>query len=235
MKRALLLLLFFVGFSAWGGDAGRVSYLLFTRPDFDHYTNAPSRARQRWFRDHVARMIAYSPYFDDKTSWFPRALVYMDLYGIHPDTDVAREHPNWLLHDAAGNTLYVPWGCSNGTCPQFAADIANPEYRAWFIETAKSLVRRGYLGLFLDDVNMEFRVSDGNGKEAVPIDTTTNQPMSWDSSSRSARLCPRRKSRTILSGMPGPEAFETGIQPFSARSRPRIISMSSGASAAILA
>ena len=179
MTRALLIFVF-VGLSAWGGDAGRVSYELFTRPDFDHYTNSPGRSQQRWFRDHVARIIGYSPYFDNKTSWFPRALVYMDMYGVHPDTDVAREHPNWLLRDAAGNTLFVPWGCANGTCPQFAADIANSEYRAWFVDTAKSLLRRGYLGIFLDDVNMEFRVSDGNGKEAVPIDSTTHQPMSWD-------------------------------------------------------
>lgn len=179
MTRALLVLIF-VGFSAWGGDAGRVSYELFTRPDFDHYTNAPGGARQRWFREHLERMIVYSPYFDNKTPWFPQALVYIDLYGVHPDTAVAREHPDWLLHDSAARTLYVPWGCANGTCPQFAADIANPKYRAWFIYTAKSLLRRGYLGLFLDDVNMEFRVSDGTGKQAVPIDSTMGQPMSWD-------------------------------------------------------
>jgi len=178
--RALSTLGLLTCLSVWGGEAGRVQYEVFTRPDFDRYTNSPTAARQQWFRNHFSRMVGYSPYFDNKTRWFPRALVYFDLYGVHPDTPVARDHPDWLLHDSNGKPLYVPWGCANGTCPQYAADIGDPRYRAWWIQQAKSAIALGYHGFFIDDVNMEFRVSDGSGNQVAPIDARTGQPMSWD-------------------------------------------------------
>jgi putative glycosyl hydrolase-like family 15 (GHL15) protein len=180
IMRATLVLSFLGGLALRAGDPGRVQYELITRPDFDRYTNSPNRSQQQWLQQHFARMVGYTSYFDSRTSWFPRALVYFDLYGVHTDSPVAQQHPDWLLRDASGKTLYVPWGCANGTCPQFAADVGNPQYRAWWIQQAKSLMRRGYLGLYIDDVNMEFRVSDGTGKQIPPIDSRTGQSMSWD-------------------------------------------------------
>ena len=37
---------------------------------------------------------------------------------------------------------------------------------------------QGYAGIFIDDVNMEMKVSNGNGDFTRPIDPRTGQPMS---------------------------------------------------------
>ena len=161
-----------------GQDAGRVYYERLAKPDLDKYTNSPAPARQQWFRNHFTRMVVFSPYFDGKTSWYPSALVYFNLYGIQRQSALAHEHPDWILHDTRGNLLYVPWGCSEGACPQYAADIANPGFRAWWIDQARSTLSRGYRGLWIDDANMEFRVSDGTGKQVAPLDSSISQPMS---------------------------------------------------------
>lgn len=180
MKRLLVIFGLLGAIGAWGGDPGKVSFERVARSDLDPYTNSPSKAMKRWFEIRFAQMVVYSPYFDNKTSWYRNAFLYFDLYGIHTDAPLARQHPSWFLHDSSGNRLYVPWGCSEGTCPQYAADIANPEYRAWWIRQARSALSKGYKGLWIDDVNMEFRVSDGNSRQIAPIDSTTGQVMSWD-------------------------------------------------------
>jgi len=90
------------------------------------------------------------------------------------------QHPEWILKDANGNRLYIPWGCSNGTCPQYAADTSNPGYRQWWISQAAAIVPKGYKGIFVDDVNMNFQVSNGYGNLVVPIDPNTGTLMSWD-------------------------------------------------------
>jgi hypothetical protein len=161
------------------GEAGRVYYQRVAAPELDRFTNSPSRAQQQWFRNHFARMAVFTPYFDKRTSWYPNGLVYVDLYGIPTESPVAREHPDWVLHDAAGNRLYIPWGCHSGVCPQYAADIANAGFRASRIEQIRDVVNRGYRGLWLDDVNMEFRVSDGAGKQVAPLDSGAGRLMTW--------------------------------------------------------
>ena len=172
-----LLTVGFFSILAWGEDAGRVRYLRSAKPDLDPYTNSPTPAEQRWFRSHFTRMVVYSPYFDSKTSWYPNGLVYKDLYGIPRESPVVREHPNWVLHDTHGNLVYIPWGCAQGVCPQYAADIGNREFRAWWINQARSTLSHGYLGLCVDDVNLEFRVSDGTGQHVAPIDSSTGHAM----------------------------------------------------------
>jgi Hypothetical glycosyl hydrolase family 15 len=162
------------------GDPGRVSYERLANPALDRFTNSPTSARQQWFRTHFTRMAVFSPYFDAKTSWFPSGLVYLNLYGLPKESPALREHPEWALRDRKGNRLYIPWGCSGGMCPQYAGDVANPRFRAWWIERAASTLARGYLGLWIDDVNMEFRVSDGNGRPVPPIDFTTGRTMTWE-------------------------------------------------------
>src|SRR5947207_4433980 len=42
------------------------------------------------------------------------------------------------------------------------------------------MVNHGYKGIFIDDVNMEFRVSDGNGNFVDPIDPNTGTGMTLD-------------------------------------------------------
>ena len=161
------------------GQPGRVYYQRLATPDLDRWTNAPDAATQRWFRGHFFRMGAFTPYFDSRAVWFSNALVYRDLYGIPIDSRVSREQPEWVLHDSDGRRLFVPWNCNGTTCPQYAADVASPAFRAWWIAEARSILLRGYLGLWIDDVNTEFRVSDGTGRSVAPIDRVTGRPMVW--------------------------------------------------------
>src|SRR6185312_9064147 len=73
-----------------------------------------------------------------------------------------------------------PWGCADGACPQYAADIANPTFRAWWIAQAQTNLSNGnYKGLWIDDVNMNFDVADGAGNPVAPIDAATGAPMTW--------------------------------------------------------
>jgi hypothetical protein len=102
---------------------------------------------------------------------------YIDLYAIYTKSTLAARHPEWILTDASGKKLYIPWGCSNGTCPQYAADVSDPAFRSWWISNATSALSAGYKGVWIDDVNLEFRVSDGNGNEVAPIDPNTGTTM----------------------------------------------------------
>ena len=87
------------------------------------------------------RMTVWSPYFDEKTAWFANGWVYDDAYAIYTEQKLVSEHPEWILKDAQGNKLYIPYGCSAGSCPQYAADISNPAYRHYWIENLKGRAR----------------------------------------------------------------------------------------------
>jgi hypothetical protein len=183
IRRVVTLL--FMGFAvsvswAQSGNPGQVFFGRLASPDLNAFTNSPSLATEQWFQAHFFRMGVYTPYFDTRTSWFPNSLVYQNLYGIQPGSWVQWNHPEWILHDQYGNWLYVPWNCNGGTCPSYAGDIANPAFRAWWISQAQNVLSHGYLGLWIDDVNMEFRVSDGWGNQISPVDSTTGQLMTWD-------------------------------------------------------
>ncbi|MEJ2139437.1 MAG: putative glycoside hydrolase [Gammaproteobacteria bacterium] len=128
-------------------------------------------------RENYYRMQVYSPYFDKRLTWFPNAWEYEDAYKIKPDGDTVRKHPEWVLRDAAGNMLYIPYACKNGTCPQYAADFGNPEFRDHWIERLANNMQAGYIGIWVDDVNMLWRVSDGNGDHVKPIDPRTGKEM----------------------------------------------------------
>jgi hypothetical protein len=158
---------------------GTVNFFVDARSDFDPWTAEPTPAQIQFMRTHYDRMQTYSPYFDDRLAWFPNAWVYRDSMAIKPAQDVFQEHPEWILRDAAGSQLYVDFDCGNGTCPQFAADIGNPAYRAWWIGEARRLINEvGYRGIWVDDVNLEWRISNGRGERVIPLDPRTSQPMS---------------------------------------------------------
>jgi hypothetical protein len=174
-------LLFIFVASLPAGEPGRVSFQRLAAPSLDRWTNSPSSSEQEWFRDHFARMGVFSPYFDKRTAWYRSGLLYVNLYGIPRDSQTFREHPEWVLRDSAGEPLYIPWGCAAGTCPQYAGDIVSPLFRKWWISKTKLAMSRGsYLGLWIDDVNMEFRVSNGNGQQVIPQDSSTQSPMTWE-------------------------------------------------------
>ncbi|HEY7076908.1 MAG TPA: putative glycoside hydrolase [Solirubrobacteraceae bacterium] len=164
--------------SAPGLDpAGVVHYAKPADSGFDRFTKAPTAAQQAWMRTHYWRMRAYSPYFDTRTSWYADAWFYKDSYALYVSSALAAEHPEWILRDAAGNKLFIQFGCHDGLCPQYAADIGSPDFRARWIADARAALAHGYRGIFIDDVNMEMRVSDGSGRAVAPIDPRTGRPM----------------------------------------------------------
>lgn len=166
------------GQSEEGPESGVVHLIRTANSAFDHYTFGP--VWQDWILGHFHRMLVYSPYFDSRLSWYPDGIVYIDLYAIYVNNTLAAEHPNWILKDANRNNLYIPWGCSRGACPQYAGDPSNPDFRQWWINKARDLLSRGYRGLLVDDVNMEFRVSNDAGTFVNPIDPNTGKAMSGE-------------------------------------------------------
>jgi hypothetical protein len=151
--------------SAAADTAGTVHFVRSADSSFDAVTSSPSLQTQAWLRAHIWRMLVWSPYFDERTSWYPQGWMYDDSYAIYRESALASQHPEWILHDASGNKLYIPFECSGGACPQYAADISNPDFRHYWIEQAHSHYAHGYKGVFVDDVNMEERV--GNAAEAA--------------------------------------------------------------------
>ena len=135
-------------------------------------------AQQQWMRDHWQRAVEDGGgWWDSKLSWYPNVWAYVDSYAIYNPSALATQHPEWILKDGAGKKLYIPWGCSGGTCPQYAADFGNPAFRQDYINRCKALIAKGYKGIFADDVNMDITVSDGSGQRITPIDPRTGAPM----------------------------------------------------------
>jgi hypothetical protein len=159
---------------------GRVLFARAADSSFDAYTSSPTTTQQQWMRDHFRRMRTYAPYFDSRLSWYPDAWAYKDVYAIYTGTTSASQHPEWILRDASGQRLYIPYACSNGTCPQYAADIGNRDFRARWIADAQAMIARGYRGLFVDDVNMRLQVSDGSGTFVAPFDPRLGRTMTAD-------------------------------------------------------
>jgi len=158
--------------------AGVVHFAKSADSSFDRFSYAPSAARQQWMRDHYWRMRAYSPYFDSRTQWFQGAWFYKDSYAIYPGEN---QDSSYYLRDAQGHKLYIWYDCGGGSCSQFAGDIGNPGFRAQWIADAKRSYAQGYKGIFVDDVNMQLRISDGNGNLQWPLDPRTGQLMNEQS------------------------------------------------------
>jgi hypothetical protein len=157
--------------------AGVVNFVKRTASADTSYLNAPTSQIEEWVNRHFWRAEVFSPYFDSKTSWYHHGWAYTDLYAIYQGSSFASEHPSWILHNASGERLYIPWGCSGGTCPQYAGDVGNPEYRHAWIANAKAAVAHGYAGLWIDDVNLVFDVGNGSGAREAPVDPRTGKPM----------------------------------------------------------
>ena len=161
---------------AAGPEAGSVRFTRAAEADFDRYTSSPSSAQATFMRDRFWRMRTYAPYFDERLSWYRDAWTYRDLYAVYRDDELARAHPEWILKDAAGRRLYIPFDCGGGSCTQYAGDIGNPAFRAHWIAEARAQAA-DYRGIFVDDVNLEPRVSDGQGDHVMPLDERTGRTM----------------------------------------------------------
>jgi hypothetical protein len=139
----------------------------------DQYTNAPTSSQQQWFQNNVWRMKVTPGYWDNKLTWYPNAWAYMDAYAISPNSGLDQ----YVARDVNGNMLWIPWGCSGGRCAQYAGNIADAGFRDWWISMARGILAKGYKGLWLDDVNLEERTSDGNGNTVMPCDPATGVAM----------------------------------------------------------
>jgi hypothetical protein len=115
---------------------GEVRFVKFANSAFDVFTRNPTPAQKEWIRTHYWRLVAFSPYFDSRLSWFPNAWAYKDLYGVYRSSTVPAAHPDWILRDPQGNALYIPYACGNGTCSQYAADLGNPAFRRQWLDEA---------------------------------------------------------------------------------------------------
>lgn len=158
---------------------GDVRFMNNASSSFAGYISSPTLAQQQWMNSKYARMLAYSPYFDSRTRWYPNSWAYQDAYAIYTGQQEAlvAAHPSWVLRDASGSPLFIPFGCANGTCPQYAADFGNREFRAWWITEARRKLAYNYVGLFIDDVNMDFHVSNVTGAHVAPVDPRTGATM----------------------------------------------------------
>jgi len=157
---------------------GVVNFFVATKGDFTAWTDNPTQQQKEKMREYYTRVLAWSPYFDSRLSWLPQAWEYKDAYAVYPDSGTLAEHPEFVLRDAGGNMLYIPFACSGGTCPQYAGDFGNPAYHQWWIDRERPYLERGYLGLYVDDVNTNhINTGNGSGSRVLPIDPRTGREM----------------------------------------------------------
>ncbi len=147
-------------------------------PSFDPYVTNPSPERVSWLNRKLWRTEVFTPFFDSRTAFYGNGWLYSD-----PLRDLQRQRrrraaPRLDPQGPAGRKLFIPWGCRNGSCPQYAADITNPDYRAFWIANLTRNLAKGYRGAWIDDVNLEFRIGTGDGAFAAPYSASLGRTMS---------------------------------------------------------
>jgi hypothetical protein len=164
-------------------ELGRINFIRNATSSFDPFLEGTRPAERRWIASTYWRIRAYHPFFAKAgaLAWAPPAHFYKDLYALYRDEpeyrQILEERPEWVLRDAQGAPLYIPADCNGESCTQYAADIGNRDFRSWWISRARSTLAKGYAGIFVDDVNMEMRVSDGAAESVAPVDPRTGRPM----------------------------------------------------------
>jgi hypothetical protein len=175
-------------------------------PSFDSVVTQPSPATVTWLVEHFYRMEVFSTFFDDKTSWYPNGLVYSDSAVIYPGSTTATSHPDWILEDPSGNPVYLDWNCSNGTCPQYAADVSNPGFQSYWIGALRATLAKGYLGAWIDDVNLALRFSNGTTSVTAhsPTSSTVMTEDAWSAAVASFMTA-------VRAALPGYELLHNSI------------------------
>ena len=151
---------------------GAVHFVKWADSSFDA-EDIQSNAMFMW--EHFTRMVVFSPFFDARTAWAPPAWLYQDAYAIYVGSSLESEHPEWILRDASGNRLYIPYGNPPN---QYAGDISNPAFRTYWIERVKAKLSHGYAGVYVDDVDMWANTGNAKGEKRAPISGVTGQPIS---------------------------------------------------------
>lgn len=164
---------------------GTVRLLRVADSEFDRYLEDADATTRRRIGSDYWRMRGFAPSFDPALAYAPPTYLSVDAYALYRNRDLdtdfgaglLREHPDWVLRDPGGRPLYIPFDCHAGECPQFAADFGDPGWQSYLIRTTRRLMEAGYAGVHVDDVNMEWRVSDGSGSFVRPFDPRTGEPM----------------------------------------------------------
>jgi len=181
--------------------AGVVHFEKIASSDFDREDR---RSNAAWIRSHFSRMITYAPFFDSRTRWYPGAWAYRDAYALYLGSSLAARHPSWILRDASGRPVYIPYGSPPS---QYAADITNPAYRHYWIRQVKRTLAHGYRGVMVDDVNMWTDTGDVHDHHVVPISPVTRRPIS-DALWRSAMV---RFMRELRAAIPSYEIVHNSV------------------------
>ena len=114
--------------SAAAANEGTIKAIRNAESSFNEYTDAPSPATKEWLRTHFWRILAFSPYFDSRTSWYPNAWAYRDAYAVYNGNPLVQQHPEWILKDNTGKKLYIPWGCSGAPALSTLATSRTPAF-----------------------------------------------------------------------------------------------------------
>ena len=125
---------------------------------------------------HYSRMRAYAPFFDSRTDWYPNAWAYENAYAIYPGAAKARRpSTSSRTRRAAASTSPTP--ATAAPAASTPPTSAIPAGAATSSSAPRPVSRAGYKGIFVDDVNLAFKVSDGNGNRVAPMDPRTGQTM----------------------------------------------------------
>jgi len=112
--------------------------------------------------DHVARLVlernytivVAQPYFKIPREWIERGVrvyAYLNVLGLEMNMyDWVREHhPEWPLYTREGEPAKYWYGSS------FMCNIAVESFQDYLVSKAREYLRRGFTGIFLDDVHLD--------------------------------------------------------------------------------
>jgi hypothetical protein len=161
------------------GGEGSLGIFVTAKSAFDRWTRDGD---WEWMNANYDSMVVWSPYWDSRLADYDDVTIYRDAYAIKVDPGKdsrSVDHPEWILRDASGDPVFIPWGCDEG-CPQYAGDLGNPEFVDNWIAALRDSVELGYDGLLIDDVNLAWRFSDRRGDTIEPIDPRTGLVLTLD-------------------------------------------------------
>ncbi len=138
---------------------GKVRLVRADSVDFNFYSASIDPLVQQSVNNLFQRLLVYSPGFDSKINSYNRGWAYTSLYGI-PVSEANTQNDLFILRDQSGQRLYIEPNV-------YAANILDLNYRLSWIDKAKKTVAKGYRGLFVDDVNLNYRIVNAAGAATV--------------------------------------------------------------------
>jgi len=81
------------------------------------------------------------------------------------------------MKDQNGIPLYLNYICKGTSCTQWAGDFANPAFVQYQINWLGTLLNQGYMGVWIDNVDMFINTSHADAVTIPPIDSSTGEVM----------------------------------------------------------